>query len=117
SFAIRVGENQGVLKGSRLDQVATLSLRGVPFAPGKLTSTQGTDQLQMLAQGTTTASLSALKEGESVSARVALKDGRSFDLDALVLAPRPSVQLIGKSVQLSGGNATSNIVLTAADEL
>ncbi len=113
SFAIRAGENQGVLKGSRLDQVAGLSMRGLQFTPGKLSSTQGADELQMLAQ----AAASPLKEGDSVSAHVTLRDGRTFDLDTLVLAPRPSVTLIGKSVQLSGSSANSNIVLTADDEL
>jgi hypothetical protein len=133
SFAIRAGESQGVLKGSRLDQVAGLSVHGVQFVPGKLSSAQGTDELQMLAQGSaapasaagtasaavsnTTPLLNSFKEGEAVSARVALRDGRTFDLDTQVLAPRPNVTLIDKSVQPSGSSATSNILLTAGDEL
>jgi len=137
SFTIRAGETQGTLKGSRLDQVANLSLRGAQYLPGKLTSTQGADELQMLMQppaagaapaggaappatavppSSPASGVAALKEGESVTAHVTLKDGRVFDLDTLVVAPRPSVALIGKSVQ-PGGTTSSNIVLAAADEL
>jgi hypothetical protein len=114
SFTIRAGENQGVLRGSRLDQVANLSLRGLQFAPGKLSSAQGADELPLQAQ---TATPSPFKEGDSVKAHVTLKDGRAFDLETLVLAPRPNVTLIGKSVQFAGSSAGSNIVLTADDEL
>jgi len=134
SFTIRAGDTQGILKGSRLDQVASLSLQGAQYLPGKLSSAQGADELQMLAQGTATSattatsgtstagpaspgSASALKEGESVTAHVRLKDGRVFDLDTLVVAPRPSVALIGKNVQLVSTSASNNIVLSAADEL
>jgi hypothetical protein len=52
-----------------------------------------------------------------VTAHVTLKDGRVFDLDTQVVAPRPSVALIGKSVQLTGASSSSNIVLSASDEL
>jgi hypothetical protein len=115
SFTVRPGDTQGLLRGSRLDQVASLSMKGIRFLPGKLTSSQGTDDLTMVAQGTTLPV--TLKEGDSASAQVTLKDGRVFDLDALVGAPRPSVTLIGKSVQPSAGSSASSIVLTAPDEL
>jgi hypothetical protein len=114
-FTFRVGDNQGVLRGSRLDQVANLTMKGVEFTPGKLTSSQGTDQLVMLASNAQP--LGALKQGSSVKSHVRLKDGRVFDLDALVVAPRPSVALIGKSVHLSGASNVSNIQLGAEDEL
>jgi hypothetical protein len=120
SFTIRAGDTQGMLKGSRLDQVASLSLHGAQYLPGSLSSAQGADELQMIAQGSaasTTGPGSVLKEGESVTAHVTLKDGRVFDLDTLVVAPRPSVALIGKNVQLESASASSNIVLSASDEL
>ncbi len=175
SFTIRAGEARGLLRGSRLDQVASLTMKGIRFLPAKLTSAQGTDQLTMVAQppgavapaasaanasvATTTpvpvavtsatpaasgpavstpaastpaasspaatvlatatvpAAVMALKEGDSLTAQVTLRDGRVFDLDALVVAPRPSVTLIGKSVQLSGAGGASNIQLAATDEL
>jgi hypothetical protein len=114
-FTFRAGDNQGVLRGSRLDQVASLTMKGVEFTPGKLTSSQGNDQLVMLASNAQP--LGALQQGSSVKSHVRLKDGRVFDLDALVVAPRPSVALIGKSVHLSGTSNVSNIQLGAEDEL
>jgi hypothetical protein len=178
SFTIRAGEAQGVLRGSRLDQVASLSMKGVRFLPGKLASLQGTDELTMIAQapasaapptaapptaapptaappnpapptaapatgaapaaqapaptapatGTTgtagaspaaavPAPIAALQEGDSLPTQVTLKDGRVFDLEALVVAPRPSVTLIGESVHLAAASVTNPIHLTAADEL
>jgi hypothetical protein len=115
SFTIRAGDTQGILRGSRLDQVASLAVKGVEFMPGKLSSSQGTDQLVMLAHNAQP--VDALKQGDSVTSRVTLKDGRVFDLDALVVAPRPSVTLIGKSVHLSTSTPASNIELGAQDEL
>ncbi|HLK70690.1 MAG TPA: hypothetical protein VKT19_01950, partial [Steroidobacteraceae bacterium] len=129
SFTIRAGERQGILKGSRLDQVASLSLRGIQYLPGKLSSVHGADELPMIQQGAAAQGAAAqgaaaqgaagnpLKEGDSVTAHVTLRDGRVFDLDTQVAASRPSVALIGKSVQLASASASSNIVLTAADEL
>lgn len=131
NFMIRAGEAQGTLRGSRLDQVASLTLKGIRFTPGKLTSAQGTDELTLVAQlpnsaatpasaasnAAATALATTFKEGESLTAHVTLKDGRVFDLDTLVAAPRPSVALIGKSVQLSSTSGATNIQLIDADEL
>ena len=36
SFAIHAGDAQGVLKGTRLDEVASLDVKGVQFVPGTL---------------------------------------------------------------------------------
>src|SRR6202035_5746884 len=40
-FAIHAGDAQGVLKGSRLDEVASLSIRNVVFVPGELSRNGG----------------------------------------------------------------------------
>src|SRR5580698_7620788 len=50
SFRINAGDTQGVLKGSRLDEVSSVSVPGGQFLPGKLQSAQGVDQLQLMAQ-------------------------------------------------------------------
>jgi hypothetical protein len=115
SFTLHAGDVQGMLKGTRLDEVASLSLNGIEFAPGKLASSLGLDQLPMLAADS--AAGAALKPGDSAGARVALKDGRVLELTTVVDAPRPRVILIGKSAQLSSGGAASNIQLASADEL
>ncbi|HTX25194.1 MAG TPA: hypothetical protein VMD03_11125 [Steroidobacteraceae bacterium] len=114
SFTIHAGDSQGILKGSRLDEVATLLVQGIAFVPGKLSSSFGSDALPMLAQDPTAAA--ALKEGASAHAKVTLRDGRVLKLDMTVDAPRPSVSLIGKSV-LSAASGTSHISLVNEDEL
>ena len=115
SFTLHAGDSQGVLTGSRLDEVAGLAVAGIAFVPGALASTQGVDQLTMTAQDA--AAAGALKSGDAGLAKVRLKDGRVLDLEALIAAPRPSVVLIGKSVQPSASNSGSHIQLANDDEL
>jgi hypothetical protein len=109
SFEIHSGDAQGVLKGSRLDEVASLTIKNVLFAPGELATRQGNDELPMLAQDV--AAASALKVEHAVSAKVTLKDGRILPVSAIIDAERPKATLIGKSVQPSPLGADSNIQL------
>ncbi len=115
SFTLHAGDSQGVLTGSRLDEVSGLAVAGAAFVPGALVSTQGVDQLTMTAQDA--AAVAALKPGDAGLAKVRLKDGRVLDLEALIAAPRPSVALIGKSVEPSSSNSGSHIQLANDDEL
>ncbi|MGH8295870.1 MAG: hypothetical protein ACRETZ_10305, partial [Steroidobacteraceae bacterium] len=55
-FTLHAGDSQGVLAGSRLDEVAGLAVDGVAFVPGALASSQGVDQLTMTAQDAAAAS-------------------------------------------------------------
>ena len=50
-FDIHAGDVQGTLKGSRLDEVASLAIKNVVFLPGELSSRQGSDELPMVAAG------------------------------------------------------------------
>ncbi|HZO21562.1 MAG TPA: hypothetical protein VFB37_03590, partial [Steroidobacteraceae bacterium] len=115
SFAIHAGDSQGVLKGTRLDEVASLEIKGVQFLPGTLTTHQTADELTMIAQDAPAAV--AWKQGDVVTAKATLKDGRVLSLSTLVATPRPSVRLLGKSVALSSSSADSNIQLNNEDEL
>jgi hypothetical protein len=115
SFTLHAGDAQGMLKGSRLEDVASLTLNGVAFMPEKIDPTMGSDELPMMAKNTTAAA--KLKQGETGQAQVALSDGRVLDVDVAVGAPRPDVQLIGKSVQASASSNGSNIELANQDEL
>jgi hypothetical protein len=115
SFTLHAGDNQGVLTGSRLDEVSGLAVAGAAFVPGALVSTQGVDQLTLTAQDA--AAVAALKPGDAGLAKVRLKDGRVLDLEALIATPRPSVALIGKSVDPSSSNSGSHIQLANDDEL
>jgi hypothetical protein len=113
NFSINSGDQQGVLRGARLDEVESMELKGVRFVPGKLSRANGKDELQLTAKdGATVASWSA---DEKLTAHVTLKDSRTLDLPATVNAPRPKVTLIGKSVQ--PGSTATPLQLGSADEL
>lgn len=115
SFTIHAGDAEGILKGSRLEDVASLTLKGITFEPGKINSTMGSDELPMVAKDTK--AVATLKQGEQDKAQVALTDGRTLDVDAAIGASRPSVDMIGKSVQDSASSTGSNIQLANQDEV
>lgn len=154
SFSIHAGETQGVLKGSRLDEVVGLTLKGyefvpVPTAPGassdtllmrlkpasEATSAATADANTQSASAPGASSMpvsmtasapatsapspfeSALTQGESTKAKVTVRDGRVFTVNVSVGAPRPRVELLGKSVQPSAGHDGSNIRLTSENQL
>jgi len=98
SFGIHAGDAEGILKGTRLDQVASLELNGFQFAPGSLIRANQQDELKL---ATTDAGVKAkLASGESVVAHVTLQDGRILDLKSEIEAQRPTVSLLTKSIQL-----------------
>ena len=113
-FSLHAGESQGVLKGSRLDEVASLTLKNVVFVPGDLSTRSGSDELPMVAQDG--AAAIGLKSEHAVAAKVSLQDGRTLTVSASIDAPRPRVSLIGKSVQPASVDS-SNIQLTDVGEL
>jgi hypothetical protein len=115
SFNLHAGDVQGVLKGSELEEVASLTLKNVTFLPGKADPTMASDELPMVAKDAKAAA--KLKQGETGEAEVALTDGRTMPVSVAVGAPRPGVELIGKSVQSSASSTGSNIQLANQDEL
>jgi hypothetical protein len=114
-FTMHAGDAQGQLKGSRLDQVAGMTIGDVAFAPGELSTRGRDDALPMVAQDARAAA--ALKAAPGLMGRVTLKDGRSAKVAVTIDDPRPGVTLIGKSVRPSASSAGSNIVLGSQDEL
>jgi hypothetical protein len=126
SFAIHAGESQGVLKGSRLGDVASLSLKGLQFVPAPAPSSVASDALLMVVKPAAAAGASiepastavpGLQEGDAAKATVTLRDGRDFPVTVSVAAPRPSVELLGKSVQPSARSNASNIKLASESQL
>ncbi len=113
AFKISAGDRQGVLTGTRLDQVNGFELKGIRFAPAKLARAGQQDELCLSA--TQAAPSAALTPGENLVARVDLKDGRVLDLQTTVEPPRPRVALISKNVQ--PGPARSPVHLTNQDSL
>ncbi len=113
-FTINVGDQNGVLKGTRLDEVVGLELNGVHFLPAGLSRVQEQDQLRLSAPDPV--ATSALHPGEKLEAKVALKDGRIVALQTAVEPSRPKVSLISKNVQLSASANSATIRLANPDD-
>ncbi len=112
-FTINAGDRQGVLKGTRLDEVGSFELNGIHFEPAKLSRTNQKDELRLVSLNN--APTAALQPEEKVVAHVALRDGRMLNLPTTVEPPRPIVTLLSKSVQ--GGPVRSAIRFGGQDEL
>jgi hypothetical protein len=111
SFKLYAGDHQGVLKGTRLDEVASMTINSVVFSPaGALTHSGSEDSLLLTAPPST-----SFKQDDKIEAKVTLKDGRVLDLGATVQSPRPSVKLLNKSVHSDG--PASVVQLGSEDEL
>lgn len=137
NFSIHAGESHGMLKGSRLGDVASLALKGLEFLPVASDSGTESDSLRMAVKpvaavagseiattstGTTPTDASppavtSLQQGEAAKAKVTLRDGRTYTVNVSVAPPRPSIELVGKSVQLSARSNESNIKLASEDQL
>ena len=119
SFTLHAGDHQGMLTGTRLDEVASLSVKGIEFKPVQVSTVQGSDDLPMDAVNQKAAS--ALQAGQTLPAVATLRDGRTVSVTATVDASRPSVTLIDKSIQADSdagdAAANSNIQLSDQNEL
>ncbi len=111
-FTINAGDPQGVLKGTRLDQVQSFELNGIHFMPAKLSRTDEQDELRLAAAQAV--AVSTLQPDQKLLAHVGLKDGRTLDLQTTVESARPKVSLISKNVQTV---APSAVKLQNQDEL
>jgi hypothetical protein len=113
-FKINAGDQQGVLTGTRLDEVNSFELKGIRFVPTKLSRAEKKDELQLAVAGSAPPA-AALQINEKLIAHVDLKDGRVLDLQTTVENPRPKVELISKSVQ--PGATRSPVQLKGQDAL
>jgi hypothetical protein len=114
-FTLHAGDTVGLLKGNRLDEVVSLTLKGGQFLPGELVSRNGIDEMPMVAKDPQ--SVIGLKPERNVAAKVSLRDGRVFPLLGTVDAPRPAATLLGTVVQSSASSQNSNIQLAEQSEL
>ena len=94
-FIINAGDQQGVLTGTRLDEVDSLDLNGIRFAPGSLSRAEQKDELQLSASSYA----GAVQSEQALVAHVGLKDGRVLDVPATVAPARPKVALVNKTIQ------------------
>src|SRR5439155_17475828 len=110
-FAINAGDQEGVLTGTRLDEVASLDLKGIHFLPGALSRANQTDELRLSAPN---ASATDMQPEQKLISSVTLKDGRVLEPPTTIEAPRPKVTLISKTIQ---SQITHPIPLENPDDL
>jgi hypothetical protein len=111
SLVVYAGDHLGVLKGTRLDEVASMTIDGAAFSPAAALTHNGSEDSLLLKGPDST----SFKQDDKLVAKVTLKDGRVLDLDATVQAARPSVKLMNKSVHVDG--PASVVQLASQDEL
>lgn len=115
SFSLHAGDADGLLKGTRLDQVESLDVNGIRFTPGSLTRANQQDELKL-----TTADADAktkLHPGDALTIHATLKDARVLDLKSEVEVQRPAVTLLSKSIQLEQSSSPSAVRLGSQEEL
>ena len=112
SFAINAGDRQGVLRGTRLDEIAALVLKGIRFTPADLSRANDKDELRLAGPEE---AMDAFDPGDKLTAQIFWKDGRSRELATTVDPPRPKVNLIAKHIDL--GPTALAICLGSQDEL
>lgn len=115
SFTVHAGDAEGLLKGTRLDQVESLEVNGVQFKPGSLTRANQQDELKL---STTDAGVKTkLHAGDALEVKATLKDARVLELKAQVEAERPAVTLLTKSIQVDSSSSPSAVRFGSQEEL
>jgi len=94
-LSLSASDTQALLKGTRLDEVASAKVDGIRFSPAALTHVDDFDQLLMTAASST----AGLTPGKLYTARVTLKDGRELKTPVNVDPPRPQIALLSKGIQ------------------
>ncbi|MGP8251470.1 MAG: hypothetical protein ACLQHF_05500 [Terracidiphilus sp.] len=112
-LTLSAGDQDAVLNGTRLDQVATAKLNGIGFTPSSLAHVNDLDELTMKADGAT----ASLTPGKAYTAHVELKDGRELKTPVTVNPPRPEISLLSKGVQNSVNGPPIPVHFGSADDL
>jgi hypothetical protein len=112
-LTMSAGDSDGLLKGTRLDEVARAELDGIALKPLTLSRVEDHDQLLMQADSST----ARLDPGKRYTARVELKDGRMLRAPVTVDPPRPQMALLSKGVQEDNAAAPSPVQLGNPDDL
>ncbi len=113
-LSLSAGDRDALLKGTRLDTVAKVTLNGITWTPANLARVQDFDQLTLSTEGSTL----ELDASKSYTAKVLLRDGRQLKVPVSVSAPRPQVTLLSKGTQEEPATQTpSPVRLGSPDDL
>ena len=94
-FTLHAGDAQGLIVGSRLDEIVSIQAGDLLFLPGELSTEQSSDRLSVFVKD---ASSTPFTSGQRVAAKALLRDGRRISVPLTVEAARPRVELIGRNV-------------------
>ncbi len=108
AFTLHEGDKEGILKGTRLDQVTSLDINTLHFTSATLGRSEQEDELKLV----TTAETAKLHAGDPIIAHISLKDGRLLDLNSIVEARRPQVDLLSKNVEADDVSAPAIRIAT-----
>jgi hypothetical protein len=112
-FMIHAGDSEGVLKGTRLDQVMEVEAGNLHFKPETLSRANQQDELTLVSPEPAAGML--LKPDDPLALRITLKDGRLLELTSTVGPHRPSVSVISKSVQYDPSMPPNPFVVRLGD--
>ena len=112
-LSLSAGDREATLKGTRLDEVAKVTLNQISWAPAGLIRVQDFDQLSL----NTEASTLDLDPGKSYAAKVQLRDGRQLKVPVTVTSPRPQVTLLSKGTQDDALPQPSPVKMGSTDDL
>ena len=101
SFGVHAGDSDGILRGTRLDQVDDIEVNGIRFHPDSLTRANQQDELKLSARDATASAKLHPGDAIVVQGHAAKTDERSL-LQTEVEAQRPEVIVLTKSVQVEG---------------
>lgn len=112
-LSLSAGDPSALLTGTRLDEVAKVSLNGITWTPVALGRMQDIDQLSMNADRST----AALEPDRHEFATVLLRDGRELRVHVTVNAPRPQIVLLSKGAQDGNADAPAPVHFGSPDDL
>lgn len=112
-LSLAVGDPVALLRGRRLDEVASADLDGIPLIPSVLSRVRDFDQLALTAGSSTT----ALDPTQTYEADVRLQDGRQLTVPVTVQPPRPQITLLNKGVQEDPTAAPAPVHISNPDDL
>lgn len=111
-LSLSAGDTGAVLTGTRLDEVAKVSLNGITWSPAILSRVQDVDHLAMNADKST----ATLAPGHSFAV-VQLRDGRELKVHVTVTPERPQIALLSKGAQDASSEAPMPVQLGSQDDL
>lgn len=113
NLKLSAGDSHALLKGTRLDEVASAEFSGIAFTPSALSRVEDRDQLLMHAAVST----ANLDPGKHYTAKVELKDGRLLNAPVWVDLPRPQATLLNKGVQPDANQTPLPVQFGSPDDL